>query len=291
MSFMLRSRVRERSFCAAAFCLAAFTGSNTSFASHLAIGAVEQVDLKTSSIVVLGQHYHIAASTLLTSQGSDTTHLALADVPQDALVLVDGDESASGATRVDTVILLSASNVPGASELFVTGVVGAVGSDGHMRIGQLKIDFTPTLTSATSPLAVGDFVEVHGIQPAAHGVFLAESIARTSGVGGTGRVSAAGVGGTGYSTLGVGGTGRVSAAGVGGTGYSTLGVGGTGRASTAGVGGTGYSALGVGGTGKVSAAGVGGTGYSTLGVGGTGRVSTAGVGGTGNSALSVGGTT
>jgi len=306
MFLSLRTHTRRYFLCAAAVPLVAISFWNTSVASPLAIGSVEQVDPNTSSIVVLGQQYRLDAGTLLTSEAAYPSRLALADFAPNTLVLVDGRQDTTGSFHVDALIALADSNIPGASQLLVAGVVTGVSNIGQIRIGQLKVDVTPTLASSSSSPAVGDFVEVSGTQPQSKGVFLAQSVVHTQGVvgtghittmgvGGTGRVTAAGVGGTGKVTLnGVGGTGRVIAAGVGGTGkLSPNGVGGTGRIIAAGVGGTGkLSPNGVGGTGRVIAAGVGGTGKVTLnGVGGTGRVIAAGVGGTGKvTTAGVGGT-
>ena len=278
MFLSMRPHLRGKYFCAAAVALTAIPYSSESFALPLAVGAIEQVDLKSSSIVVLGQQFHVSASTLITSQASYPAAVSLAALPQNALVWVDGEEKASGSTRVDALVVLTEPNVPGASQLLLTGVVSSVSSDGQIRVGKLKVDINQTLSSGGAPVAVGDAVEVSGTQPTAQGVFLAQTLTRPEGVGGTGNV-ALGVGGTGkVATLGVGGTGN-AALGVGGTGNATAGVGGTGKVATLGVGGTGNAAL-----------GVGGTGNATAGVGGTGKVVTLGVGGTGNAALGVGGT-
>ena len=278
MFLSLQPHLRGKCSCVAAFVFAAISFTNESVASPLAVGAVEQVDLKNSTVVILGQQFHVSAGTLIASQASYPAAISLTALPQNALVWVDGEERASG-SRVDALIVLPESNVPGASQLLLTGVVSSVSSDGQIRVGKLKVDINQTLSSGGAPVAVGDVVEVAGTQPTAQGVFLAQSLVRTEGVGGTGRVASLGVGGTGrVATLGVGGTGN-AALGVGGTGAVTSGVGGTGKVATLGVGGTGNAALGVGGTGAV-----------TAGVGGTGKVATLGVGGTGNAALGVGGT-
>jgi len=250
MFLSLQPHVRGKSFCAAAIVFAAISFTNESFASPLAVGAVDRVDLKTSSVVVLGQQFQVGAGTLVTTEASYPRPVSLADVPQNALVLVEGEEKTSGAVSVDAVIVLPESYVPGASQLLLTGVVSSVSSDGQIHVGNLKVDITPTLTSNSTPIAVGDLVEITGTQPATQGVLLAQSLVRAAGVGGTGNV-ALGVGGTGkVTTLGVGGTGK-AVAGVGGTGNVALGVGGTGNVTTLGVGGTGkFTALGVGGTGR-----------------------------------------
>jgi len=262
MSALRFSVPRTSVSCAAT--VAAILGLSPAHADPLAVGAIEQIDARTSSVVVLGQRYQLGPKTAVVSESSNQPRAPLA---VNSIVWIDGTLRANGTTVVDSVTVLSEQNVPGATQLLVSGVVTSVRSDGHVRIGQLNVDATATFASASTKYSIGDAVQLFGTQPSPHGVFVAESVARvpastggtgTQGVGGTG---ISGVGGTGIS--GVGGTGIQ---GVGGTGIS--GVGGTG---IQGVGGTGIS--GVGGTGI---SGVGGTGIQ--GVGGTGI---SGVGGTG----------
>ena len=262
----------------AVFVAAALAG--TAQAATLAIGPIEQVNLKNSTIVVLGQTYQVSpAAVLKTQAGTPTTLNTLAP---NTLVEVDGTETAGGQSAVSGVTTLPGMDVPGATQLVVTGVVASETSTGQIKIGNLVVDVTATLTSDAQKFAVGGLVQVAGTQPNPGGTFLAQSV--TSIV----NLQAPGVQGTNLSAttaLGVEGTGHssVSALGVEGTGLSAtaaLGVEGTGKAQVAfGVEGTGHSAttaLGVEGTGhsSVSALGVEGTGHSSvsaLGVEGTGR--------------------
>jgi hypothetical protein len=145
MFLSLQPHVRGKSFCAAAIVLAAISFTNESVASPLAVGAVDRVDLKTSSVVVLGQQFQVGAGTLVTTEASYPRPVSLADVPQNALVWVEGEEKTSGAVSVDAVIVLPESYVPGASQLLLKGVVSSVSSDGQIRVGNLKVATTPTL--------------------------------------------------------------------------------------------------------------------------------------------------
>ena len=242
---MIRFLAQGGRFCAVA-ALGASALVGNAFANTLTVGPVEQVNVKNSTVVVLGQTYQVGSKA------------SLASISRGDLVSISGTETASGSTHVSGIAVLHQQNVPGATALLVTGIASSVNSVGEVHIGKLTVDVTATLTSDSSPVSAGQLVSVVGTQPSANGTFLAQRI-QPEGVGGTGLN---GVGGTG--SLGVGGTGSL---GVGGTG--SLGVGGTG---SLGVGGTG--SLGVGGTGTK---GVGGTG--SLGVGGTGSL---GVGGTGS---------
>ena len=274
-SLLLRRSVA----CALAFSALARLGS--AHADPLAIGAVEKLEAKSSSIVVLGQRYQVGPKTLVVSESSNHAHLALSALTHDSVVWIDGQLLPNGGTRVDTVTILPEQYVPGSTQILVSGIITAVRSDGHVRLGELNVDVTPTFSSGITEFSVGDSIQAYGTQPVAQGVFLAQSLKRSPGQGnsssqGVGGTGAAGVGGTGAA--GVGGTG---AAGVGGTGAA--GVGGTGAAGVGGTGKSGVGGTGAAGVGGTGAAGVGGTGAA--GVGGTGK---SGVGGTG--AAGVGGT-
>src|SRR6185437_5498772 len=183
------------------FCAVATLGATalvgTAFANTLTVGPVEQVNLKNSTILVLGQTYRVGA------------HTSLASISAGELVSVSGKETASGSTQVDGLAVLHQQNIPGATTLLVTGIASAVNSVGQVRIGKLVVDVTATLTSDSPRASPGQLVSAIGTQPSSNGTFLATSLL-PAGVGGTGLD---GVGGTG--SAGVGGTGS---AGVGGTG-------------------------------------------------------------------------
>jgi hypothetical protein len=265
---------------------AALIVSTHAFADPLAVGAVESFDKKTSTISVLGQQYAIGTATLVAGTKSFPVSRVSWLAASNALVRIDGTRKPDGSVQATSVVVLPELNAPGSTEVFVSGVVTAVRSDGTVAIGKLSVDANSV---GLDSVAVGDTIEVFGVQPSADGVLLAQNISSARGVGGTGKTQ--GVGGTGKAELkGVGGTGKAELLGVGGTG-KLQGVGGTGKAELQGVGGTGKAELlGVGGTGKVELQGVGGTGKAELqGVGGTGKMALLGVGGTGK-VQGVGGT-
>ncbi|MBX5463799.1 MAG: hypothetical protein IRZ28_22265, partial [Steroidobacteraceae bacterium] len=193
-------------------------------AAPLAIGTVEKFDSKTSTIVVLGQTYQIGSAKLVAGKKTYPASKAIGLLSPGALLWVDGELRQGGKPKVDSLTVLPETNTPGATQLFVAGVVKSIDRSGKARIGALSVDITPTLGSLGSSVHPGDAIEVLGIQPVPGGVFVATAIApardrdSTDGVGGTGLN---GVGGTGLN--GVGGTGLN---GVGGTGLN--GVGGTG---------------------------------------------------------------
>ena len=230
----------------AAFVAAALSGQ--AHAATLTIGPVEQVNLKSSTVVVLGQTYRVGRDASVMAQ-LNRAPIALSSLDPGALVVIDGTEAPTGAAHVQSITRLSQLNVPGATRLVVTGVVSAVTATGQIRMGNLTVDITPTMTDDSQHVSVGELVEITGTQPTGGGLFLAEGVTALTGVGGTGTATL-GVGGTGTATLGVGGTGTAEKIGVGGTGTALL----------RGVGGTGTATLGVGGTGTATHRGVGGTG-------------------------------
>ena len=157
----------------AAVVAAALAGSAQ--AATLAMGPVEQVNAKASTVVVLGQTYKIAPSTTLTSQSGAA--FTLNSLAANTLVMVDGTESAQGVTNVTSVVSLPQLDVPGATQLLVTGVVSAETAAGQIKIGNLSLDITQTLTSDVQNFAIGSLVEVTGTQPNPGGLFLAQHIA------------------------------------------------------------------------------------------------------------------
>jgi len=249
MKILSRTTVLQRCVLATAFAVAA-SFSDLAHSAPLAIGAIEQFDTRTSSIVVMGQKYSVGSVKLIAGSKSYSAIQGARLLTPGALVWVDGEFQRDGSTKVASLTVLPELNVPGATQVFVAGVVRSVDHTGRVKVGSLTIDTSPTIGSSNAAIKVGDTIEFLGTQPVTGGVLVASAVApqRAQGTG------VNGVGGTGVN--GVGGTG---VNGVGGTGVN--GVGGTG---VNGVGGTGVN--GVGGTGVN---GVGGTGVK--GVGGTGR--------------------
>ena len=255
----------------AAFVATALAG--TAQAATLAIGPVEQVNLKNSTIVVLGQTYQVSpAAVLKTQAGTPTT---LSNLAPNTLVEIDGTESARGQSAVSRVASLPGMDVPGATQLLVTGVVASETATGQIKVGNLVVDVTATLTSDAQKFAVGGLVQLTGTQPNPGGMFLAQNVTSI------GNPQALGVEGSGLratTALGVEGSGKAQVAfGVEGSGRSSttaLGVEGSGLSAT--------TALGVEGSGKAQVAfGVEGSGRSSttaLGVEGSGLSATTALG-------------
>ena len=225
-----------------AFVAAAVVG--TAQAATLAVGPVEQVNLRTSTLVVLGQAYHVDASALIKNQAGAA--VSLGSLAPNTLVSISGTETATGQATVKSVTSLPQLDVPGATPLLVIGVVSSESPTGQIKVGNLTVDINATLTSDTLKFQVGSLVEIAGTQPNPGGLFLAQNIATVTGVDGGGHATTA---------LGVDGGGASTALGVDGGGHSAsikFGVDGGGHATTAlGVDGGGAStALGVDGGGK-----------------------------------------
>ena len=287
MSFQSRKCGLSRCVTVSLLAAAAVSISSPLFAAPLAIGTIERIDSRTASIVVMGQTYSVGNATLVAGRKSLPAAQGIRQLSSNALVWVDGELNADGTTKVASLTVLPETNIPGATQLFVAGVVRSVDATGKVRIGSLVIDTTPTIGSFDGAIQVGDQLEFVGTQPAGRGLFVASALAplRAQGIGGTG-AQTQGIGGTGAKLQGIGGTGSQTQ-GIGGTGAQTQGIGGTG-AQTQGIGGTGAKLQGIGGTGAQTQ-GIGGTGAQTQGIGGTGA-QTQGIGGTGAKLQGIGGT-
>ena len=238
----------------AVFVAAALAG--TAQAATLAIGPIEQINLKNSTIVVLGQAYQVGPAAALRSQAN--APISLSSLATNTLVEINGRETGNGQSVVSSVMSLPQMDVPGATQLLVTGVVSSETSTGEVKIGNLVVDVTATLTSDSQKFTVGGLVQVTGTQPNPNGLFLAQNIisinaSKTMGVEGGG-ASAMGVegGGASLKAMGVeGGGASLKAMGVEGGGASAMGVEGGGASVKAmGVEGGGASAMGVEGGGR-----------------------------------------
>jgi hypothetical protein len=166
----------------AAFVGAALAGS--AYAATLAVGPVEQVNLKTSTLVVLGQKYHVDARTVMKNRAGAA--VALGDLAPNTLVSIHGSETSAGHAIVGSIDSLPELNVPGATPLLVTGVVSAESPTGQIKIGNLAVDIVSTLTSDAQKFQVGNLVEVIGTQPNPCGLFLAQSVTPVAGLSGSG---------------------------------------------------------------------------------------------------------
>ena len=204
----------------AAFVAAALVA--TARAGTLTVGPIEQVDLKASTMVVLGQTYQIGPSVSVRNQAGAAE--ALGSLTPDTLVVIDGTETKAGKATVSSVTSLSQIDVPGATRLLVTGVVSSETAAGDVKVGNLTVDITPTLTSDSQNFAVGGLVSITGTQPNQDGLFLAQNIVSLDGIKGSG--AAMGIKGSG-AAMGIKGSG--AAMGIKGSG-AAMGIKGSGAA-------------------------------------------------------------
>jgi hypothetical protein len=224
----------------AVFVAAALAG--TAQAATLAIGPIEQVNVKNSTVVVLGQTYKVSPAAVLKNQAGRP--FTLSSLAPYTLVEVDGSESASGAPSVSSITRLRETDVPGATQLLVTGFTSSESATGQVKIGSLVVDVTSTLTSGSQAFKAGGLVQVTGTQPNPGGIFLAQNIisvksSQALGIAGSGLSSKAslGIAGSGLSSsasLGIAGSGLSSSAslGIAGSGLSSkasLGIAGSGK--------------------------------------------------------------
>ena len=184
----------------ALFVAAALAG--TAQAATLAVGPIEQVNLKNSTIVVLGQTYQIGSAAVI--KNPTGAPIAFSSLAPNVVVKINGSETPSGQSTVSSVTSLPELDVPGATRLLVTGVVSSENSTGQVKIGNLVVDVTATLTSDAQTFTVGGLVQITGTQPNPGGIFLAQNIvsgsaANTLGVAGSGlsATTALGVAGSG----------------------------------------------------------------------------------------------
>ena len=253
-----RARMLSRS-AVAAFVGAALVG--TAQAATLTVGPIEHVNLKTSTIVVLGQNYRIDASTLIKNRAGAVA--GLGSLAPYTVVSIGGTETATGQATVTSVTALSEVDVPGATPLLVTGVVSSENAAGQIKVGGLTVDVNATLTSDAPKFAVGNLVEVTGTQPNPGGIFLAQNVIALAGVSGSGAATDLGVSGSGAKTdFGVSGSGAATDLGVSGSGAKVdFGVSGSGAATDLGVSGSGAKVdFGVSGSGAATDLGVSGSG-------------------------------
>ena len=256
----------------AAFVAAALVGKAQ--AGTLAVGPVEQVNLKSSTLVVLGQTYHLNSSVVLKNQSG--APISLTSLTPDTLVSIEGAETATGQATVKDVTSLSELNVPGATHLQVTSVVSSETPTGSIKVGNLTVDINSTLTSDTQNFSVGSLVEITGTQPNPGGIFLAQSIVPVNSVP-AGSASSFGIQGGGSSSFGIqgGGHSSVKTLGIQGGGASSFGIQGGGHSSvkTLGIQGGGASSFGIqgGGHSSVKTLGIQGGGASSFGIQGGGN--------------------
>jgi hypothetical protein len=126
-------------------------------------GPVHSIDLQSGSFVAVGQ------TVSFPREGLGALRVG-------GFVTVYG--SIAGAGRIDAtgVDISSEMYVPGATEVFVTGIPSSVNfARGTARIGSLDVDYTPSLGGSRFG-GIGAAITVIGTQPAFGGAMLGDSV-------------------------------------------------------------------------------------------------------------------
>ena len=191
----------------------------------------------TSSLTVLGQTFELTPAVAVTIgakriKASD----ALQVVHPGTYISVVGTDNPSGRPIAKEILVFRRPYVPGANDVFISGLVTAYDSStGQAKIGNLQVDVTPMFASNSSfAIAVGSRIEVFGRQAIAGGVVWANEFKLLNSGSGTSTQSISGTG-----TQSISGTGTQSISGTGTqsiSGTGTQSISGTGTQSISGTG-------------------------------------------------------
>jgi hypothetical protein len=90
-------------------------------------------------------------------------------------VSVQGSVAGPGLLYADSITVSAEQYVPGASEVFVTGILSSIdASTGTATLGDLQVDYTSSLSSGRAPGGV--LWSFRGTQPANQGVMLSDEV-------------------------------------------------------------------------------------------------------------------
>ncbi len=126
-------------------------------------GPVQSIDLNAGTFVAIGQTVVLA--------GADLASLRVGD-----FVTVSGTVAGAGLINASAVLVSPDIYVPGATEVFVTGIPSSIDSlRGTAQIGELNVDYTLTLGDSRSD-GFGAAVKIIGTQPALGGTMLGQRV-------------------------------------------------------------------------------------------------------------------
>jgi hypothetical protein len=133
-------------------CCSSFAGET------VLIGPVERVSNSGNELIVLGQQVAVEPSTRVI--------VAAYGVSQDQQVVVSALLQSDGRYTASELRPLAARYVPGASEVFIRGVIGAVDvTTATLEINGLSVYFGDLVNAPTSRLRIGEHISVTGKQP------------------------------------------------------------------------------------------------------------------------------
>ncbi len=133
--------------------------------SSIMTGPVDSIDRINGVFESMGQIVLASQSMLSGMQVGD-------------YVSVEGSPISSGWYYADNVSVSSQSYIPGATEVFISGMMSSIDSmEGTAQMGGLTIDYTSSLGSSTAPS--GDMWSFRGTQPSMGGAMISD---RSEGV-------------------------------------------------------------------------------------------------------------
>jgi hypothetical protein len=246
-------------------------------------------------LTVLGQTYEVKpTAAVVIGDKRFTAAQSMKFLSLGAYISIAGTDAVDGRHEAEEIIISPRMYVPGASAVFVSGVVTAYDSTlGVAQIGSLLINTTPLLASNPSQhISVGSHIEVLGTQASLGGVVWAVEAKSISGTGATVQsISGTGatvqsISGTGATVQSISGTGKTVQS-ISGTGATVQSISGTGKIVQS-ISGTGATVQSISGTGKTVQS-ISGTGATVQSISGTGKTVQS-ISGTGATVQSISGT-
>ena len=97
----------------------------------------------------------------------------LSDIRVGDFVTVEGSVVSDGWLYADAVVISEINYVPGATEVFVAGMLSSIDvASGTARLGNLTIDYTPSLATGNAPSSA--MWSFRGTRPAENGLMISE---------------------------------------------------------------------------------------------------------------------
>jgi len=125
-------------------------------------GPVDSIDPINGVFTAVGQ-------TVMASQGM------LSSMSVGDFVSVNGSVVSSGWLYADSIDLSSKAYVPGATEVFVTGIPSNINPVlGQAQLGELTIDYTAAMSGGAIPSGLS--LSFSGIQPVSRGLFVSDAV-------------------------------------------------------------------------------------------------------------------
>ena len=125
-------------------------------------GPVDSIDPINGVFTAVGQTV-MASQTMLSS-------MSVGD-----FVSVNGSVVSSGWLYADSIAMSSDSYVPGATEVFVTGIPSNIDPVlGQAQLGELTIDYTAAMSGGAIPTGLS--LSFSGIQPVSRGLLVSDAV-------------------------------------------------------------------------------------------------------------------